>query len=86
MKPFKTGERVRLTRTFLRNTGQFSGREPLSVWTIQTCECELCKTGRFVATDQVDPEDGTARHISAGNLERATAADLYRLGIRAGER
>jgi len=86
MKPFKAGERVRLTRTFLRNTGQCTGREPLSVWTIQTCKCELCKTGRFVATDQVDPEDGTARHINAANLERATAADLSRLGIRTGER
>lgn len=80
MTPFKTGERVRLTAKFLRNTGQFTGREPLSVWTIQTCKCELCKTGRFVATDQIDPEDGTARHINSGNLERATAGDRRRLG------
>lgn len=86
MHTFTAGERVRLTAKFLRNTGQCSGPEPLSVWTIQTCKCELCVTGRFVATDQVDPEDGTARHINAGNLERATAADLYRLGIRTGER
>ena len=86
MKTFKAGERVRLTRTFLRNTGQVSGPEPLSVWTIQTCECELCTTGRFVATDQVDPDDGTARHFNAVTLERATAADLYRLGIPTGER
>jgi len=86
MKPFKTGERVRLTAKFLRNTGQFTGPEPLSVWTIQACKCELCKTGRFVATDQADPEDGTARHVNAVTLERATAADLYRLGIPTGER
>lgn len=83
--PLCQGERVRLTAKFLRNTGQYSGREPLSVWTIQACECELCSTGRFVATDQIDPEDGTRRHINVGNLERATAADLYRLGISEGD-
>ena len=64
------GDRVQLTRRFLRNTGQYTGPEGLSVWTVQDCQCGLCRTGRFVATDQVDEDDGTARHFNSGNLER----------------
>ena len=78
---YRSGERVRLTAKFLRNTGQHMGQEPLSVWTIQACECDLCKTGRFIATDQIDPEDGTLRHINLSNLEPASTADLRRIGI-----
>lgn len=33
-KSFAIGDRVRLTSKFLRNTGQYVGREPASVWTV----------------------------------------------------
>lgn len=66
------GHRVRLTGAFLRNTGQTVGGEGLSRWTVVSCPCSLCKSGRFVAVDepmQGDP-DQTPRHFYTDNLER----------------
>jgi hypothetical protein len=64
------GTRVRLTREFLRNTGQYVGGEGLSRWIIQVCSCGLCKKGGpFVAVDEIDPL-GRARHFNFGNLEK----------------
>jgi len=70
-RPLTPGERVRLTGDFLRNTGQQAGGEGFSVWTVRPCPCPLCKTGRFVATNERSYDDPDhPRHIAAGNLER----------------
>jgi len=48
------GTKVRLTGVFLRNTGQMTGDEGRKRWTVQSCECGLCKCGKpgFVAVDE----------------------------------
>ncbi len=46
------GDRIKLTGKFLRSTGQFTGPEGLSKWTVRACECDLCAGGDFVCTDQ----------------------------------
>ena len=67
----KTGTRVRFTAQFLRNTGQIAGGEGLSVWEVKDCNCELCKTGRFIAVNQESIfNDGSLRHIMQVNLEK----------------
>lgn len=77
------GTRVRLTGTFLKNTGQQVGGEGQSVWTIQECSCQLCRTGAFVATNEphacqedprgyedIPPEERPRwRHINTCNLQ-----------------
>lgn len=68
------GTRVRMTRTFLRNTGQFTGTDAHAVWTVQACECGLCKVGPYILTDQplTNAHDDIAfRHINFCNLEKA---------------
>ncbi len=42
------GDRVQLTSKFLRSTGQYTGREPASVWTITG----LCNGDRWAITDE----------------------------------
>lgn len=69
---FSIGDHVRLTGEFLRNTGQYSGRETLSVWIVRACDCELCKRGDFVCTNEGSSFEGIEfRHIRIENLERA---------------
>ena len=72
------GDRVRLTRAFLRNTGQYKGRDAAGRWTVVACDCGLCTRGGFVAVnerslyaDSPGNEDmPPQRHFNAGNLER----------------
>jgi hypothetical protein len=65
------GTRVRMTGEFLRNTGQFAGYDGPSRWIVQACECGLCRTGRFIAVDEMSTDDPTRnRHINVGNLEK----------------
>lgn len=70
---FQPGDRVRLTGRYLRSTGQYLGPEGQSRWEVIPCACELCASGRFVATNEPAraPYDG-ARHFAASNLERAS--------------
>lgn len=44
----KVGDRVQLTGKFLRSTGQYTGREPASVWTITG----LTNGDRWAVVDQ----------------------------------
>ena len=69
-KTFAVGSRVRLTGAFLRSTGQYTGPEPQSVWTVQECSCGLCRDGRFVATDETSYDGEGQRHIAAANLQK----------------
>jgi len=76
------GARVRLSGKFLANTGQRTGGEGGSVWTVQACSCELCASGRFVCTKEpaahvpgmytaaeLEAHPSLARrHIARGNL------------------
>jgi hypothetical protein len=67
------GTRVRMTAEFLRNTGQYTGSEPFKVWTVQPCECGLCRSGPFVLTDEPSllPGEAIFRHVNFYNLERS---------------
>lgn len=77
------GATVRLTGTFLRNTGQIVGGEGHLTWQIVACDCGMCRGGHHVAVNephrcQEDPrgyEDIPPaqrpkwRHIAKSNLE-----------------
>lgn len=76
-RPFAIGDRIQLTSKFLRNTGQYTGREPASVWTITGF------SGSFIITDEPRPNDGmfsadelaadptlAFRRIAPGNVQR----------------
>lgn len=78
------GTRVRMTGRFLASTGQQTGSEGLSRWTVLDCSCRMCAAGTHVATDEPHPaaldrrgyEDvpdaerlAMKRHIAIGNLE-----------------
>jgi len=70
-KRFEPGTRVRFTGKFLRNTGQYTGQDTRSRWTVVPCECGLCKLGNFLATDEPSYDDPSQpRHINVGNLQR----------------
>jgi hypothetical protein len=70
----KIGDRVQLTGTFLKSTGQQRGSEGVRKWIVVACSCELCAKGRFVAVNEPnifrerDPEQSEHRHIATGNL------------------
>lgn len=46
------GSRVRLTGKFLACTGQRTGSEGMSVWTVKACACSLCQGGAHICTDE----------------------------------
>ena len=67
------GSRVRLTGDFLRNTGQIAGADTQSVWVIVACDCGLCESGDFVATNEPSYfSTSKSRHINKGNLEKCS--------------
>lgn len=49
---FPPGTKVKLTGTFLKNTGQRTGGAGLSKWAIVACDCDLCRDGNFVAVNE----------------------------------
>lgn len=79
-KSFAIGDRIQLTGKFLRSTGQYTGREPASVWTVTGF------SGSWLITDEPLPpqyvnETWTAaelaadpslayRRIAPGNVQR----------------
>lgn len=72
MRTFNPGDTVRMTGEFLRNTGQVAGGEGQSRWTVVPCDCGLCKTGRFIATNEPSfDQPDRPRHINTGNLEKS---------------
>jgi hypothetical protein len=84
-KTFAAGDTVRLTRNFLRWTGQITGGEGHSRWTVLACECKACAQGHFVLTNEprtaedlaeyFTPEEIAAepwlkfRHLNTANVE-----------------
>jgi hypothetical protein len=67
-KKFAPGMKVRFTAKFLRNTGSYTGSAGLDRWVVQPCDCSLCGTGDFVATDE-SSDYGGQRHINVDNLQ-----------------
>ena len=69
------GTRVRMTKTYLQSTGQYSGSECFRKWTVVACDCGLCLNGTHIATDEKSlyadeiPDMPTQRHINIGNLQ-----------------
>lgn len=74
---FAIGDRIQLTSKFLRNTGQYTGREPASVWTVTGF------SGPWLITDEPRPNDGmfsaeelaadptlAFRRIAPGNVQK----------------
>lgn len=66
---FSKGDRVRLKASYLRGTGQYTGREANGKWTVVPHDCEHCKSGRRVAVDQDNLDHDGPRHFAAENLE-----------------
>lgn len=68
------GDRVKLTGTFLRNTGQVVGGEGRKVWTVVECGCGLCARTHVAVDDFMTflDDDGNPlrRHFHCGNLQR----------------
>jgi hypothetical protein len=65
----KPGTRIKLTSKFLRSTGQQTGPEGLSRWTVQPCDCSLCRRGGHVATDEAGLYGGP-RHLAISNIQK----------------
>mgnify|MGYP001571828698 CR=1 FL=1 len=76
-QPFAIGDRIQLTSKFLRNTGQYTGGEGSSVWTVTGF------SGSFIITDEPRPNDGmfsadelatdptlAFRRLAPGNVQR----------------
>ena len=68
MQKLQVGDRVKLTGKFLKNTGQRTGGEGQSVWTVVECSCKLCARGEFVAVNETSFYGEGARHFNAANL------------------
>lgn len=72
------GDRVQLTGKFLRNTGQYTGREPASVWTITgfsngdrwAIVDEPTDTSIYTADELASDPTLAFRRIAVGNLQR----------------
>ncbi len=78
--PIVVGDKIKLTGKFLASTGQRTGPEGLSTWIVVACECGLCKTGDFVATNepaQLYPDETLPRqrHFHRGNVFKAGTLD-----------
>jgi hypothetical protein len=76
-KPLAIGDRVRLTAKFLRNTGQYTGREPFMVWTITgfsngdrwAITDEPTDTSIYTPEELRDDSTLAYRRIAVGNLQ-----------------
>jgi len=75
MRDLKVGDKIKLTGQFLRNTGQHTGPGGLSTWVVQACDCDLCKTGRFVATNGDSYFTDGKRHFAKGNVYKVGTLD-----------
>lgn len=66
-RTIEPGTSARLSAKFLRDTGQYSGRDANRTFVVQPCGCGLCKLG-FCAVDDL-LSDGTVRHVATPNLQ-----------------
>lgn len=76
---FQVGDKVKLTGKFLRNTGQATGPEGLSTWTVLAVDNEM------ITVDQEHADIGywTAEELAADPMlkfRRFNAGNLYRVG------
>jgi len=66
------GDRIKLTADYLRSTGQLVGGEGRNIWTVVSCDCQLCQRD-FVAVNEPtmfrDEVDGP-RHFNVANIQR----------------
>ena len=78
MKKLRPGDIVKLTGQFLRSTGQQTGSEGASRWTvIEHASCRSCKTGVVVAVNEPSYDDPSRpRHIASANLYRVGTLDI----------
>ena len=77
---FAIGDRIQLTGKFLRSTGQYTGREPSSVWTVTGFSGSWLVTDQPLETAYVNStfteaelaEDPTLRfrRIAPGNVQK----------------
>lgn len=74
---FAVGDRVQLTSKFLQCTGQYTGREPASVWTITgfsngwaVVDEPLQDTSYFTAEELAADPTLAYRRIATGNLRK----------------
>jgi hypothetical protein len=74
-KTFAVGDRVQLTGKFLRSTGQYTGREGSSVWTITG----LCNGDRWAITDQ--PAEHPAGYYSDAELTEDPTLAFRRIAV-----
>lgn len=72
------GARVRLTKKFLRSTGQITGPEPFKRWTVIACPCRstvavdepFADPTYFTDAEKIAHPCLTWRHVNPANLER----------------
>jgi hypothetical protein len=68
-RPTAPGQRVRLTGQFLRSTGQFTGQDAHSTWTVVAIDTYGSGPTVMVTTDEPSAYDpSTPRRINAANL------------------
>jgi hypothetical protein len=78
--PINVGDKIKLTGKFLAFTGQLTGSEGQSTWIVVACECELCKSGDFVATNERsiyadEPDMSQWRHFNRANVFKSGTLD-----------
>ena len=69
----KPGARVRYSDAFRAEVGL--GPDDRNEWTVVECECSLCRSGLFVASDEEFGPGGIAvRHLEVAGLEPVRTA------------
>lgn len=75
-KTFAIGDRIQLTSKFLRCTGQYTGREPASVWTVTgfsgswLITDEPTDTSMYTADELASDPTLAFRRIAPANVQR----------------
>lgn len=68
LKSFAVADRVVMTGEALRMMGILRALEVARSWSVTECYCQLCRSGRFVCTDQRAGNDDGWRHIAVDHL------------------
>jgi hypothetical protein len=85
LKQFSIGDRVVMTREALRLMGILRAVEVARTWSVTECYCALCRSGRFVCTDQLAANEDGWRHIATVHLRlegEPTVGELVANGVR----
>lgn len=78
MGALAVGDKVKLTGKFLKSTGQATGSEGRSVWTVQAIRGEFAITNQPVSFDCWTPEEHAADPLL--KFRRINMANLYKVG------